>query len=88
MTTGMQPVSHSMFMGMNMRLSLGLRPGGGMADATDLKSVFRKEVRVRSPPRAPLHGIDAEPAHCRSDRAGRLLATDGLYHGIELMQKP
>ena len=27
--------------------------GGGMADATDLKSVVRKDVRVRLPPSAP-----------------------------------
>ena len=27
--------------------------GGGMADATDLKSVVRKGVRVRLPPSAP-----------------------------------
>jgi hypothetical protein len=29
--------------------------GGGMADATDLKSVVRKDVRVRLPPSAPFH---------------------------------
>ena len=29
-------------------------PGGGMADAADLKSAFRNEVRVRSPSRVPL----------------------------------
>jgi hypothetical protein len=29
--------------------------GGGMADATDLKSVDRKVVRVRLPPSAPKH---------------------------------
>src|ERR1043166_1428705 len=28
--------------------------GGGMADAADLKSVVRKDVRVRLPPSAPL----------------------------------
>lgn len=28
-------------------------PGGGMADAADLKSAFRNEVRVRSPSRVP-----------------------------------
>jgi hypothetical protein len=27
--------------------------GGGMADAADLKSVVRKDVRVRLPPSAP-----------------------------------
>ena len=35
---------------------LGLRTtcrGGGMADAADLKSVVRKDVRVRLPPSAP-----------------------------------
>ena len=31
-----------------------ISPGGGMADATDLKSVVRKDVRVRAPPRVPL----------------------------------
>ena len=30
-------------------------PGGGMADAADLKSAFRNEVRVRSPSRVPLN---------------------------------
>ena len=36
--------------------TLGLRTtcrGGGMADAADLKSVVRKDVRVRLPPSAP-----------------------------------
>lgn len=28
-------------------------PGGGMVDAVDLKSIGRKAVRVRVPPRAP-----------------------------------
>ena len=28
--------------------------GGGMADAADLKSVVRKDVRVRLPPSAPI----------------------------------
>ena len=40
-----------------MRVTLTLLPrcpGGGMADATDLKSVIRKGVRVRVPPRVPL----------------------------------
>ena len=39
---------------------LPLRPrcrGGGMADATDLKSVDRKVVRVRLPPSAPSTSI-------------------------------
>ena len=31
--------------------------GGGMADATDLKSVVRKDVRVRLPPSAPIISI-------------------------------
>jgi hypothetical protein len=31
--------------------------GGGMADATDLKSVDRKVVRVRLPPSAPIISI-------------------------------
>ena len=31
--------------------------GGGMADATDLKSVDRKVVRVRLPPSAPIFSI-------------------------------
>ena len=31
--------------------------GGGMADATDLKSVDRKVVRVRLPPSAPIGSI-------------------------------
>ena len=37
-------------------LEFGLRTtcrGGGMADAADLKSVVRKDVRVRLPPSAP-----------------------------------
>ena len=29
------------------------RPGGGMVDTRDLKSLVRKSVRVRVPPRAP-----------------------------------
>ena len=29
--------------------------GGGMADAADLKSVVRKDVRVRLPPSAPIN---------------------------------
>ena len=28
--------------------------GGGMADAVDLKSIVRKDVRVRLPPSAPI----------------------------------
>ena len=33
---------------------LKLCPSGGMADATDLKSVIRKGVWVRVPPRVPI----------------------------------
>ncbi len=36
-------------------------PGGEMADATDLKSVIRKGVRVRVPPRAPLKYLTKRP---------------------------
>src|SRR6185503_10832123 len=36
--------------------------GGGMADATDLKSVDRKVVRVRLPPSAPCSLIIVGPA--------------------------
>ncbi len=35
--------------------------GGGMADATDLKSVVRKDVRVRLPPSAPFISITYSP---------------------------
>ena len=37
--------------------TLNFGPSGGMADATDLKSVFRKEVWVRIPPRAPFFSL-------------------------------
>ena len=43
------------------------RPSGGMADATDSKSVVRKGVWVRVPPRAP----KSEPAQRLDCRAGR-----------------
>ena len=42
---------------MNIRI---LCPGGGMVDASDLKSDFRKEVSVRARPRAPQR-IDLAP---------------------------
>ena len=35
--------------------------GGGMADAADLKSVVRKDVRVRLPPSAPDAKFRFEP---------------------------
>src|ERR1700677_98003 len=38
----------------SQRLPLALSPGGGMVDASDLKSDFRKEVSVRVRPRAPV----------------------------------
>ena len=43
--------------------------GGGMADAADLKSVVRKDVRVRLPPSAPplLLRFSHLPALCPLD---------------------
>src|SRR6185295_10166234 len=43
-----------MHMTQQAMLSFGKRRGGGMADATDLKSVDRKVVWVRLPPSAPI----------------------------------
>ena len=48
-------------------LEFGLRTtcrGGGMADAADLKSVVRKDVRVRLPPSAPYSTILQQLALC------------------------
>ena len=47
-------------------LEFGLRTicrGGGMADAADLKSVVRKDVRVRLPPSAPFIHSESHPSH-------------------------
>ena len=41
-------------------------PGGGMADASDLKSAFRKEVPVRVRSRAPLATAEAPPSLANS----------------------
>ena len=51
------------------------RPGGGMADARDLKSLDRKVVRVRVPPR--LSGLNPCPVsvyeqHCKGLKYRRL----------------
>ena len=43
-----------------------------MVDATDLKSVFRKEVRVRVPPPAPVFALWATPGAARGSQSGFL----------------
>jgi len=56
------------------------RAGGGMADATDLKSVGRKAVWVRFPPRLLFwEGIEADPSACGAggSEGGRLRRRSG-----------
>lgn len=47
-----------------------LRPGGGMVDASDLKSDFRKEVPVRVRSRAPVQKPEARSQTLRKPEKG------------------
>ncbi len=44
-------------------LAIAQSPGGGMADAMDSKSIDRKVMRVRLPPRAPTKNMNKKGVH-------------------------
>jgi hypothetical protein len=59
-----------------------LRGRGGMVDATDLKSVFRKEVRVRVPPPAPGFTVRVKPALRSEAKTGHAQNYSNLFSQV------